>query len=115
MAAAIRAHFKDQSDEDWPVLLGNRRKQVECEWEKQKVNGLEIDRIATTQFADKRDILVKSKLIPCGRTRAQREFKSIESLRNSVAHANNYASTRETARKTIAAVKLARHWISILQ
>jgi hypothetical protein len=96
-------------------MLGDRRKNVENEWEKLKAGGLEIDCIAATQFADKRQILVKSGLIRCSRSQAEREFGSIEDLRNGVAHANNYASTRESAHKTIAAVKLARKWIATLQ
>src|SRR6516165_6871228 len=107
MAAAIRARFQDQPNDDWLVLLGDRHKSVEQEWHKLKAGGLEIDRIAATQFADKRQILVKSALIQCSRTRAKQEFGSIEDLRDGLAHANNYASTRESARNTIAAVRLA--------
>jgi hypothetical protein len=115
MAAAIRARFRDQPEDDWLVLLGDRHKRVEQEWQKLTADGLEIDRIAATQFADKRQILVKSGLIRCSRSQAERELGSIEELRNSLAHANNYASTRESARKTIAAVRLARRWIAALQ
>ena len=68
-----------------------------------------------TQFADKRQILVKSGLIQCSRSRAERELGSVEDLRNGLAHANNYASTRGSAGKTITAVKLARKWIAALQ
>jgi hypothetical protein len=32
-----------------------------------------------------------------------------------LAHANNYASSRESADKTVAAVKLARNWIAVLR
>jgi hypothetical protein len=115
MAAAIRARFRNRPEDDWLVLLGDRRERVEQEWQKLKAGGLEIDRIAATQFADKRKILVKSGLIQCSRSRAEREFRSIEDLRNGLAHANNYASTRKSACKTIAAVSLARKWIAALQ
>ena len=115
MAAAIRARFRDRSEEEWLALLGDRRKNVERDWEKLKAGGLEIDRIAATQFADKRHILVKSGQIRCSRFQAEREFGSIEDLRNGLAHANNYASTRDSARKTIAAVRLARKWIALIQ
>ena len=80
-----------------------------------KETGLEIDRIAATQFADKRQILVKSGLCQCSRSRAEREFGAIEDLRNGLAHANNYASTRESAQKTIETVKVPRDWIAVLQ
>ena len=82
---------------------------------KLKASGLEIDLIAATQFADTRQILAKSELLQCSRTRAEREFRAIEDLRNGLAHANNYASTKESAHKTIEAVRLARNWIAVLQ
>jgi CBS domain-containing protein len=115
MAAAIRAHFRERPDEDWLKKLGDRRPGVEQNWQKLKASGLEIDLIAATQFADKRQILAKSELLQCSRTQAKREFEAIENLRNGLAHANNYASTKESAQKTIAAVKLARKWIALLQ
>lgn len=69
MAAAIRSHFRGRPDDDWLVLLGDdRRKRVEEEWQKLNAGRLEIDRIAATQFADKRQILVKSGLLQCSRT-----------------------------------------------
>ena len=115
MAAVTRARFRDRPEDEWLVLLGDRRERVEQEWQKLKAGGLEVDRIAATQFADKRQILVKSGVISSSRSRAEREFGSIEDLRNGLAHANDYASTRESACKTIAAVRLARKWIAALQ
>jgi hypothetical protein len=115
MAAAIRAHFLGRPDEDWLVKLGSRRLGVEQNWQKHKASGLEIDLIAATQFADKRQILIKSELLQCSRSRAEREFGAIEDLRNGLAHANNYASTQESAHKTIKAVRLARKWIAVLR
>jgi hypothetical protein len=115
MAAAIRAHLRERPDEDWLGKLGDRRDCVEQNWQKLKADGLEIDLIAATQFADKRQILVKSGLLQCSRTRAEREFGAIEDLRNGLAHANNYASTKDSAGKTIEAVRLARNWIAVLQ
>jgi hypothetical protein len=115
MAAAIRAQFRERPDEDWLGKLGNRRLAVEQNWQKLKADSLEIDLISATQFADKRQILAKSELLQCTRIRAEREFGAIEDLRNGLAHANNYASTKETAHKTIEAVRLARNWIALLQ
>jgi hypothetical protein len=115
MAAVIRAHFRERPGEDWLIKLGDRRYRVEEEWQKLKASGLEIDLMAATQFADKRLILTKSGLLQCSRSQAEREFGAIEDLRNGLAHANNYASTKESASKTIAAVTLARRWIAALQ
>lgn len=115
MAAVIRAYFRERADDDWLVKLGDRRDRVEQNWQKLKADGLEIDLIAVTQFADKRQIMVKSGLFQCSRSQAEREFGAIEDLRDGLAHANNYASTRESALKTIGAVRLARQWIVALQ
>jgi hypothetical protein len=73
MAAAIRAHFRERPDDEWLVMLGDRRQRVEQKWQKLKASGREIDRIAATQFADKRRILVKSGLVRCSRPQAERE------------------------------------------
>jgi hypothetical protein len=115
MAAAIRAHFRGRPDEDWLGKLGSRRFALEQNWQTLKANDLEIDLIAATQFADKRQILFKSGLFQCSRTRVEREFGAIEDLRDGLAHANDYASTKESAHKTIEAVRLARDWIAVLQ
>lgn len=115
MAAAIRAHFRERPDEDWFAKLGDRRDRVQQEWQKLRASGLEIDLIAATQFADKRQILAKSGLLQCSRTRAEREFGAIEDLRNGLAHANDYASTKESTHRTMEAVRLARNWIAVLQ
>jgi hypothetical protein len=115
MAAAIRVRFRDLPDDDWIILLRDRRKSAEDERQRPKAGGLEIDCIAATQFADKRQIIVKSGLIRCSRSQTEREFGSIEKLRDGLAHANNYASTRQSAGRTITAVRLARKWIAVLQ
>jgi hypothetical protein len=114
MADVIRRHFRGRPDEDWLVKLGERRARLEHEWQQLNANDLELDRITATQFADKRQILVKSGLLPCSRTQAEREFGAIEKLRNGVAHASSYASTRESAEQTIEAVRLAKKWIAVL-
>jgi hypothetical protein len=36
MAAAIRARFRDRPEDDWLALLGDRRKNVDQEWENLK-------------------------------------------------------------------------------
>jgi hypothetical protein len=115
MAAAIRACFRDRPDEDWLNLLRNRSKGVEERWQELTRSGFDIDRILATLFADKREILFALGMLGCTRSQVKREFGSIEKLRDGLAHANNYASTRESARKTIERVGLARKWIAVIQ
>jgi hypothetical protein len=115
MAAAIRSRFAGQFDEAWLALLGNRREGVEERWRDLNSKNLAIDRINATQFADKRRILIKSGLLQCSRSQAERELSAIERLRDSLAHASDYALTIESARSTIYRVKLAQRWIKTLQ
>jgi hypothetical protein len=115
MAAAIRSRFAGQFAEAWLALLGSRREGVEERWRDLNSKNLAIDRINATQFADKRQILIKSGLLQCSRFQAERELTAIERLRDSLAHASDYALTIESARSTICRVKLARRWIKTLQ
>ena len=115
MAAAIRSRFAGQFAEAWLALLGSRREGVEERWRDLNSKNLAIDRINATQFADKRQILIKSGLLECTRSQAERELTAIERLRDSLAHASDYALTIESARSTICRVKLARRWIKTLQ
>jgi CBS domain-containing protein len=115
MAAAIRSRFAGQFDEAWLALLGSRREGVEERWRDLNSKNLAIDRINATQFADKRRILIKSGLLQCSRSQAERELSAIERLRDSLAHASDYALTIESARSTICRAKLAQRWIKTLQ
>ena len=57
-----------------------------------------VDDLLFTQFCDKRDILIKS--FPFSRKKKFRcQLKDIEKLRDRLAHANEYAATREDAQK----------------
>jgi hypothetical protein len=115
MAAAIRSRFAGQLDEASLALLGKRRDGVEERWRDLTSKNLTIDRINATQFADKRQILIKSGLLQCSRSHAERELSAIERLRDSLAHASDYALTIESAQSTICRVKLAQRWVKTLQ
>jgi hypothetical protein len=49
------------------------------------------------------------------KTRVRSDLKKLETLRNSVAHAGDYAHTMENALRTVEAVKIARDWIRRLE
>lgn len=60
-----------------------------------------VDALLYTQFCDKRDILLKSRLIAREhRVRFSLNMRAIEDLRNAVAHANEYADTSTKAAGT---------------
>jgi hypothetical protein len=115
MAAAIRAHFKDRPEDCWLSLLGTRRDNVEREWQDLNSRNMAVDRITATQFADKRRILIESGLLKGSRKQVKAQFEAIERLRDSLAHASDYALTMENANKTIKTVKEAQEWINYLQ
>jgi hypothetical protein len=63
MAAVIRERFRGCADDEWLIHLGQqRRKCVEAKWQELQSKNLAIDQINATQFADKRQILLKSGL-----------------------------------------------------
>ncbi len=104
-----------QSGEDWLTRLSEgRQEKVNDKWEDLKTNNLAIDKLTATEFGDKVDLLLK--LRPCdGKKKARRELKRVEKLRDSVAHAGDYALTQENAEKTVETVLTAQKWIADLQ
>ncbi len=115
MATTLRTTFKD--DSDWVKLISsNRQGKIENKWDTLKVENLEIDRLLATDFCDKRDLILKLGLFCSGITRNQatKQLKSIEKLRDQVAHAGDIASTRAKALQTVNGVKSARQWITHL-
>jgi hypothetical protein len=115
MAAAIRTRFRDRPEDDWLGFLGSRRDSVVREWRDLNSRDMAVDRITATQFADKRQILIESGLLQGSRTKVKAEFGAIERLRDSIAHASDYALTLDNANKTIKTVKMAQEWINYLQ
>jgi hypothetical protein len=95
-------------------LSDGRRDQVNDKWADLQSNSLAIDKLAATEFADKVDVLLKLRP-PDGKTKARKELKRVERLRDGVAHAGDYVLTRESAEKTVATVLAARRWIADLQ
>jgi hypothetical protein len=114
MTQWIREH--SQTDNEWLNKLRDedRRGKVNKKWAELQANNLAIDKLTATEFADKRDVLLELRP-PEGKKKAKKELGRIERLRNSVAHAGDYALTRENAEKTVTTVRAAREWIADLQ
>jgi hypothetical protein len=109
MAEVIRREFKGTVE--WMKRLSEERQQkLRNELEKaQKRDGL-VDPLLFTQFADKKSILRKSAHLKTSRERFDDELSSIQSLRNHLAHANDYAASPEAASKTCETVRLLDKW-----
>lgn len=109
MADVIRAMHPES--ENWMQFLTRRRQEkIETERKKAKSDDGFVDTLLFTQFCDKRDILTQ-KLSEPERTALSATLENIESLRNSVAHANEYASSPAQARNVC---KIARDLLRLM-
>jgi CBS domain-containing protein len=95
-------------------LRRTRRDKIDKKWTRLRRSRLAIDRLTATDFSDK--VAVLSKLAPTlpNDTGITNELSEIAALRNSVAHAGDYALTRENARNTAKRARLAKAWIERL-
>ena len=70
-----------------------------------------VDALEFTDFADKRQILMKSDRLQVSKRRFEAELKAIEDLRNPLAHAGSYAETRDEALRLCGTVRAADEWV----
>src|SRR5258708_24088756 len=109
MAEVIRRKFKGTSE--WlKCLSAGRQKDLRDELERAQARDGLVDPLLFTQFADKKSILSKSGHRKTSKRKFDRELGSIQSLRHHLAHANDYAASPETARKTCETVRLLDKW-----
>ncbi|MGI8911229.1 MAG: hypothetical protein ACR2JR_11855 [Rubrobacteraceae bacterium] len=116
MVAWLRERCERTSETEVLDKLSDRRKEkLEEEWERLKTNNLAIDRLSATQFCDKRELLIKHDFPVPTKGVARKQLEDIEGLRDSVAHAGDYALTRDNALSTVAIVRNTRQWIDDLE
>lgn len=91
----------------WKSLLTkDRRAKLELEVIRVLQKDLFISEIASTQFSDKADILIKANLLGApSKSYINKTFKRIRKLRDAVAHSNAYAETPEMAREVCETVR----------
>ncbi|WP_445466538.1 hypothetical protein [Faunimonas sp. B44] len=104
MAETIRrVHAADQG---WmPFLSEGRIAKVKRQIAASRKDDGFVDSLLFTQFCDKADIVVKSSMLPLSRSQAREQLEAIQELRNSLAHANDYAAVPEQARNVCAVVR----------
>lgn len=113
MARVIRDH--GIAEAEWRTWLKpGRIEEIDEKWGTLSNENLAIDRLTATEFCDKREILRRVVSLGIGRNKLEDQLQAIEWLRNGVAHAGEYAGTRENAAKTIKAASLCREWIGRL-
>jgi hypothetical protein len=104
MMDAIKRTYNGESD--WMNSLSlERRQNVEYQKSKSEKADAIVDTLLFTQFADKKTLVKKQ--LP--KTRSKQSFekalRTIESLRNKIAHANEYANTPTHARNVCKTVR----------
>ena len=103
MADFIRQRHSE--DSDWLKLLTDKRqRKIEDEKSKAKVDDSYVDTLLFTQFCDKKEI-VKLQFPEIRREALGYALDKIERLRDSVAHANEYASSRGEAENVCEVVR----------
>jgi hypothetical protein len=113
MADSIRREF--QGSEDWICRLSpNRQAKVRDKVAEAKVQDVFVEMLLLTEFGDKVTIIKKRPDFCWGKGAFESELNQVQSLRNNLAHANDYAATREAAKRTCETVRLAETWIGRL-
>jgi CBS domain-containing protein len=92
-------------DRDWLKLLTDKRqRKIEDERSKAKADDSYVDMLLFTQFCDKKEI-VELQFLEARREALRDVLDKIERLRDSAAHANEYASSRGEAEGVCEAVR----------
>jgi hypothetical protein len=109
VTAAIRREFVQNID--WVKRLPQGRQlMLEKEIVEAKARDAFVESILFTQFADKTTILKKSGSFSWSRSEFERDLKSIQKLRDALAHANEYANSHESALRVCKTVRLIDLW-----
>ena len=115
LAEWLRRNYPD--DQIWLSRLSeSRQEKINSKWKNLLENNLAVDRITTTDFCDKRDAYLKLNKFPPGDKKpTERGLKAIENLRDSIAHAGDYALTPKKAETVAETVRQAKEIIQTLQ
>ena len=114
MVSAIRREFN--GSDAWIKRLSScRQMKIREELEKSVVEDTFVDRLLFTQFADKITIIRKSPLFKESKTAFETEMQVVQDLRDQLAHANDYASTRAAAEqvcRTVRSIAQRADWLT---
>jgi hypothetical protein len=109
MANVVRRKF--ESKEAWlDALPTTRQLKLREEIAKAASSGNLVDPLLFTQFADKATLIRSCEQWPMGRDEFEKDFRTIQSLRDHLAHANDYAASPEAAIETCKSMRLIERW-----
>jgi hypothetical protein len=97
-------------DDPIAALREGSRGRARKRWERRERQRTQRDQFDVMLFAEKRALAVDHGALETVRDRLELDLKLIEELRNPIAHGNDFAVTREEARRTAATVWLLREW-----
>jgi hypothetical protein len=113
MTEAIRR--ENLTTEEWAARLSDDR---QCELKKRidraKNDDVELDHLLYTEFCDKSTILKKSSRLTTSKTGFRKDMNDIRDLRDSIAHASDYAAQAVDVKSLSAAVAKINHWTKFL-
>lgn len=113
MADAIRREFA--GTQDWLARMSEgRRVKLGDEILRSKTDDTFVDALLFTQFADKVTIIRNSPFLGWSKSSFETQLKEIQSLRDKLAHANDYATTPQAGRWVCKTVRLVDNWIGEL-
>jgi hypothetical protein len=113
MAEAIRREF--EGTHEWKHRLSkDRLDKLETSRRITIAADNQVDSLLFTQFCDKITIIRKSERFNWSKGKFQDDMSDAQALRDNLAHANQYAATRESAAKVCKTVRIIEHWIALL-
>jgi len=93
-------------ERDWMALLKPiRLEKIQAEISVARAKDAFVDTLLYTQFCDKADIVASNPPTTASKKSLERRLRAIEKLRNSVAHANEYAASPEEARDVCVVIR----------
>jgi hypothetical protein len=99
-------------DQVWMALLSNNRREKvldkQADYQKRR---LDPSLLELTEFADKRTIVKKHLKLPA---EFKTDLEKVEKMRNSIAHAGNYANNEAELHAFIQNMKIAHRWVEDL-
>jgi len=113
MADAIRR--ESGSTDRWKDRLSDSRKEnIDRQRKDAVADDNLIDDLLFTQFCDKITIVRKSPAFEVSKSQFDAEMAQAQKLRDNLAHANDYAATRDAAAKVCAIVRNVEEWMKHL-
>ena len=113
MTYFIRSEFG--ATDRWLPRLSEERQTGVCRRVAESKKGdAFVESLLLTQFADKVTIIRKSPHFAFAKNEFKNDLKRVQSLRDALAHANNYAATRNDARAVCETTRLIDKWIERL-